>query len=159
MVAVVLFRSRLLVSLVGEITFRKLEKRKMQFFGEFKNLSEAAPSDTLGAEGLLDTQEFRNPVCGDRISVGVSFCDGKLNALRYRSQGCWPVNGCLELLSRKYLGQSHQQILEYRLEDFLAEVDEVPTSKRHAFSLAHRGVSAVVMKAWVLEKAGLKSGV
>lgn len=129
----------------------------MHFFGEFKDLSETAPSDTLGSKGTLETQEFYNPVCGDRIWVGVSFFSGKLEALRYRTKGCWPVNGCLELLSRKYLGQSHEQILKFSLEDFLTEVEDVPTSKRHAFSLAHRGVSAVVLEAWLAEKAACAS--
>jgi NifU-like protein involved in Fe-S cluster formation len=117
----------------------------MGFFEEFRELSEgstfAAPAFDHGFV------ELSNPVCGDLVRVRIQLEQSRVSYYGYQQKGCWPVTGCLELLGQLSQGAMFEQILSFRLDDFLALVRDVPVSKRHAFSLCHRALLAATSQA------------
>ena len=117
----------------------------LAFFEEFQDLAQR----TRFAVGELppDHVEMSNPVCGDVVRLALSLDQGLVSALGYQQEGCWPVRGCLELLGQLVVGAPVAQVLAFRLEDFLALVEGVPASKRHAFSLSHRAVLSATAQA------------
>lgn len=119
---------------------------KMDFWGDFKELSELR---RFQAPESLDQglEVFRNPVCGDEVSILIELQCEVLSSFHYRARACWPVYGCLELLGQMFLRTRAKDSLTFDLKDFLATVERVPASKRHAFSLAHRAFQSAVLKA------------
>ena len=89
--------------------------------------------------------EMTNPVCGDWVSLQTVIVDGTLERFRYDVKGCWPVQGCLEFLGDRWLGEAVSSLVAWPLGDFLASISGVPTSKRHAFSLTHRALVTSVL--------------
>ncbi len=113
----------------------------MRFFEEFRELSEQ--TCFRGARDLKVSQiEFSNPVCGDRFWVELSLEGPILDSARYWCEGCWPVQGCAELLFERYQGKPWSALRELKFEDFSNMVEGVPVSKRHAFSLVYRAVQS-----------------
>lgn len=117
----------------------------MHFIEEFKSLSE---SRVFLADGEFesDTPVLSNPVCGDEVQVRVGLQGERLESLTYRCRGCWPVQGCLELLGRRLCGSPISEVLALSFEDFLGWVEGVPAGKRHAFSLTLRAVKSAVVE-------------
>lgn len=92
--------------------------------------------------------ELSNPVCGDEIRLQIEVSVDRIIGFGYQAKGCWPVYGCLEFLGARCMGRTVDEVLSYRLEDFLSDIEGVPASKRHAFSLTIRGVIQAVTKSW-----------
>lgn len=126
----------------------------MTFFEEFQELSER--EKFRSPEPLSsDFVELANPVCGDVVQVSVVVSQERLERMEYHHRGCWPVQGCLELLGERLIGQPVARVLKLELSDFLGWVDAVPTSKRHAFSLTHRALRQAILESLVRsEKKG-----
>lgn len=117
----------------------------MEFFEQFRELSEESrfrAAQELTAEFV----ELANPVCGDVVQLRVETEDNIVSGLEYRHRGCWPVQGCLELLGQRLVGEPVSVALGLGFADFLGWVESVPTSKRHAFSLTHRAMQQAVLK-------------
>ena len=115
------------------------------FFEEFRELSEGS---TFAAPTLDHPfVELSNPVCGDLVRMRVQIEQGRVAYYGYQQKGCWPVSGCMELLGQLSQGATLEQIVGFRLDDFLALVRDVPVSKRHAFSLGHRALIAAASQA------------
>lgn len=107
------------------------------FFEEFRELSQL--SRFRASEPFLQGHvELSNPVCGDLVQLKLEVVGDRLTRFRYRFQGCWPVQGCLELLGGLVEGQNVETALGLRFQNFLEAVQGIPASKRHAFSLVHR---------------------
>jgi len=119
----------------------------VDFFGDFRELSEERTFEDLGLSAEAGVT-YSNPVCGDEVCVCVELCSDTIASFTYRARGCWPVFGCLEFLGKRFLQEPAVSAATYPLLDFLSEVEGIPTSKRHAFSLAHRGLVGAVSKAW-----------
>ena len=121
----------------------------MEFFEDFRDLAERGRF--LQAElKERETISVSNPVCGDKIFVQVDLEGQRIKSLGYQAHGCWPVFSCLEFLGQKFVGQTIESVLSYRMEEFLSEIGCVPASKRHAFSLSLRGRVQAVTKSCAL---------
>ena len=126
----------------------------MRFFEEFKELAESC-SDPVHGECV----EFRNPVCGDEVRAQVVVEGETLMRFCYEARGCWPVHACLAWLKERFEGQKVTQATTFTIDTFLKEVDGVPASKRHAFTLSLRALHGAAAKAWIgQEKIGSKVG-
>lgn len=117
----------------------------MDFFEEFRELSSRRvyARDALGETAVT----LSNPVCGDRVKVVVETAGDQIASYGYQAQGCWPVQGCLELMGDVLQGQTVQEALGLRLERWMSLVEGVPASKRHAFSLVHRATIQALVSA------------
>ena len=121
----------------------------MEFFQDFRDLAERGRF--LRSElKERETVSLSNPICGDKIFVQVDLDRQRINGLGYQAQGCWPVLSCLKFLGQKFVGQTIESVLSYRMEEFLSEIQGVPASKRHAFSLSLRGLVQAVTKSCAL---------
>lgn len=109
----------------------------MMFFEEFHDLAKA-PQHLCADLALEGPTAVSNPVCGDLARVVLSVRSGVVEKARYNAKGCWPVFGALELACRRLENSELSQTAQWSMQEFLSEVKEVPTSKRHAFSLAYR---------------------
>jgi NifU-like protein len=118
----------------------------MEFFGEFKELSEKGDFEGLDASG---EPLLRNPVCGDEVRLRIEIEDDRIVSLAFQADGCWPVYGCLQWLGQNFLGSNVLAALGFQLEEFLRQVKGVPASKRHAFSLTHRAFRRAVTQAMI----------
>lgn len=111
----------------------------LNFFDEFRELSESTQFAVTSFSH--PPVELSNPVCGDKVKVTLELDEtDHLIAFAYEQHGCWPVAGCLELLGRCTMGATAAEIMHFSLQDFMALVEGIPASKRHAFSLAHRAL-------------------
>ena len=120
---------------------------RLQFFGTFKELSEKRDYQS---DGVPEALCLSNPVCGDVVGVQVCLKADKITEYSFRARGCWPVYGCLQWLGDHFVGREASQALKFSLEDFLGVVEEVPASKRHAFSLTHRVFRRAVAQAMMV---------
>ena len=133
----------------------RLEKNEwtsveLEFFESFRELSE---QKTYRRDVMQDPVQLSNPVCGDIARVEVELDQGRVTGFGYQQEGCWPVAGCLELLGRLCVGASGEEVLAFRLDEFLAMVKGVPASKRHAFSLTHQALLRSAARALAKERA------
>lgn len=117
----------------------------MKFFEDFQCLSGHRDYEDCSLS-LEHPNVLQNPVCGDRVLIRVRVRNDSLEDFRYRADGCWPLYGCLELLGRIIPGRPVSEVVKYSLSEFLTEVDGVPAGKRHAFSLALRGLVSAVCR-------------
>jgi NifU-like protein involved in Fe-S cluster formation len=127
----------------------------VDFFEEFRLLSDERRFENSGS--IANPVTLSNPVCGDVVTVGLTLEQSRVKTFEYRARGCWPVFGCLELLGKRWLGQTSERILTFSVEEFLGLVDGVPASKRHAFSLTHRGLLRAVTEAMIVGAAERES--
>lgn len=118
----------------------------MQFFEDFRDLAESPEFESTQLSEA-NAVMFSNPVCGDVVLTKATLSSDGLLGFEYRAKGCWPVHSCLEFLGRKFVGQPLERVLSYQLSDFLAEIEAVPASKKHAFSLSYRGLKGAVTEA------------
>lgn len=109
------------------------------FFSEFQEIARS-PAHLDERIELDPERTLSNPVCGDLARVEVRHRDGRLLELRYNAKGCWPVFGCLELLATMLEDRELKSAAQLSLQDFLAQVKDVPAGKKHAFGLAYRAV-------------------
>lgn len=107
------------------------------FFGDFRELSAKRRFWREVPDEKTAVTEV-NPVCGDEVTLSMEVQHSAVRRFHYRAQGCWPIFACLEWLGEYSLGRSLQDCLRLGLDEFLAQVSQVPTSKRHAFSLTHK---------------------
>lgn len=121
--------------------------RTLEFFDDFRELAEATTYADPALPESAEVVALSNPVCGDQVRVRVRFEEGTLRSFVYQQRGCWPVAGCLELLGRVSARATLDDVLAFRLDDFLLLVRNIPPSKRHAFSLTHRALLAAASQA------------
>jgi NifU-like N terminal domain len=119
----------------------------MLFFEEFRELGDERIFEDCDLSAQFGVT-YTNPVCGDVATVSVQLNSGIISSFSYKATGCWPVSCCLEFLGRRFLNRSAKSATTYPLAQFLEAVEGVPGSKRHAFSLAHKGLLGAVAKAW-----------
>ena len=119
----------------------------LHFFGTFKELSERRDYQS---DDVPEALCLSNPVCGDVVGVQVYLKADRISEYRFRARGCWPVFGCLQWLGDHFVGREVSEALTFSLEDFLGVIEEVPASKRHAFSLTHRVFRRAVAQAMMV---------
>lgn len=115
------------------------------FFEEFQELAQRSRFAVEAFSG--NPIELTNPVCGDWVGLWLDLDrHGRIICFEYKQKGCWPVACCLELLGQEVLGAYAKDLLRSPLSEFIALVKDVPVSKRHAFSLAHRALQQCLVR-------------
>lgn len=115
------------------------------FFDEFQELSQRPRFAVKAFSG--EPIELTNPVCGDWVGLWIGFDrQDRVTSFEYKQRGCWPVACCLELLGQEALGAYAKDLLGFSVSEFIELVKDVPVSKRHAFSLAHRALQQCLVR-------------
>src|ERR1051326_4513370 len=79
--------------------------------------------------------EQTNPVCGDRLRLGLRIKDGRIEAARFLAYGCPPTLACGSALAEMLNGLSVENALTLARQDVIAAVGGLPSRKQHAASL------------------------
>jgi nitrogen fixation protein NifU and related proteins len=80
--------------------------------------------------------EQENPVCGDRLHVWLRIKDGRVEAAKWRAQGCAPALAVASLASEMIQGMSLDEAEHVDRKDLEQALGGLPPRKSHATSLA-----------------------
>jgi nitrogen fixation NifU-like protein len=95
--------------------------------------------------------EVSNPVCGDTLKLAVRVENGRIAAVRFRTQGCPPSIACSSVLTEMLLGKTVDEIGKISAEQVSEALGGLPPATKHAGQLAEDAVDALIDR---LQQAG-----
>jgi nitrogen fixation NifU-like protein len=101
------------------------------------------------AGDMLDataTAEVTNPVCGDVLRLAVKLESGRIQAVRFKTQGCVAAIASSSILTDLLSGKSPAEARGITPQQISAALDELPPATFHAAQLCTDAVSAVLGK-------------
>src|SRR6266702_4179275 len=60
-----------------------------------------------------------NPLCGDRVEIGVEIDDGRISAIYFQGKGCAVSQAAASILTEMVEGKPMQEVLELSEDDLL----------------------------------------
>ena len=91
--------------------------------------------------------EETNPVCGDRLRLGLRVRDGFIEAARFLAYGCPPTLVCGSALAEMLEGMTIEDANRLTKDKIVAAVGGLPARKHHAAALAIETLHAAINKA------------
>ena len=82
------------------------------------------------------TAEETNPVCGDRLRLGLRISDGRIEAARFLAYGCAPTLACGSVLTEMIEGMTTEDAAKLTRQELARALDGLPSRKQHAAALA-----------------------
>jgi NifU-like protein involved in Fe-S cluster formation len=79
--------------------------------------------------------EGENPVCGDRLRVELQIQDGRIAAMRWRTEGCAPAIAAASAASELLQGASLEDARRLDRNALSAALGGIPARKSHAATL------------------------
>ncbi|MGA2509873.1 MAG: iron-sulfur cluster assembly scaffold protein [Candidatus Acidiferrales bacterium] len=92
------------------------------------------------------TVEVTNPVCGDILRLAVRLEDGRIAAVRFKTQGCVASIASSSILTELLAGKSAAEARRISPEDISGALGGLPPATFHAAQLCADAVSAIVRK-------------
>ena len=92
------------------------------------------------------TAEETNPVCGDRLRLSLSICDGRIEAARFLAYGCPATLACGSALAEMLEGTTVEDALQLKRKEIVSAVGGLPTRKQHAAALAIETLRSAIEK-------------
>jgi len=80
--------------------------------------------------------EETNPVCGDRLRLGLHIRHGRIVAARFLAYGCPPTLACGSALAEMLEGMTIEDALKLERKEIVSALGGLPSRKQHAASLA-----------------------
>ena len=96
-------------------------------------------------EGADVEAEGQNPLCGDEVSIFVSFDGDKIEDVKFRGRGCAISQASTSMLMEMVQGRTATEIAELPKEDLLEEVGIPLTPVRLKCALLGLGVLKVAL--------------
>ena len=96
-------------------------------------------------EGADVEAEGQNPLCGDEVSIFVSFDGDKIEDVKFRGRGCAISQASTSMLMEMVQGRTAAEIAELPKEDLLEEVGIPLTPVRLKCALLGLGVLKVAL--------------
>jgi nitrogen fixation NifU-like protein len=96
-------------------------------------------------EGADAAAEGQNPLCGDEVSIFVSFDGDTIEDVRFRGRGCAISQAATSMLMEMIRGRSAQEVAEMSREELLDEVGIPLTPVRLKCALLGLGVLKVAL--------------
>lgn len=93
-----------------------------------RNGGELPDANALGEE--------TNPVCGDRLRLGLRLEEGHIKEVRFLAYGCPPTLVCGSVLTELISGKSVAEAMQLTRKDLVDAVGGLPSRKQHAAALA-----------------------
>lgn len=88
--------------------------------------------------------EATNPVCGDLLKLWVAVRDGRVEAVKFKVEGCIPAMACASWLTERMTGRSLSELGSVSPAEIEAALDGLPQASRHASRLASDGLKQVL---------------
>jgi len=63
--------------------------------------------------------EAINPICGDRVEMGLEIDDGRISALYFQGRGCAVSQGAASILTEMIQGKPVQEVIKLSEDDLL----------------------------------------
>ena len=82
------------------------------------------------------TAEETNPVCGDRLRLGLRVRDGRIEAARFLAYGCAPTLACGSALASLLEGMTVEEAASLTRQEVARAAGGLPARKSHAAALA-----------------------
>ena len=90
--------------------------------------------------------EETNPVCGDRLRLGLRIRDGRIEAARFLAYGCPPTLACGSALAEMLEGMPVEEARTLTRDQIVKAVGGLPTRKHHAAALAIETLRSAIDK-------------
>ena len=96
----------------------------------------ANPRNAGELSDATTTAEETNPVCGDRLRLGLRVRDGRIEAARFLAYGCAPTLACGSALASLLEGMTVEDAARVTRQEVARAVGGLPARKGHAAALA-----------------------
>jgi NifU-like protein involved in Fe-S cluster formation len=88
--------------------------------------------------------EQSNPVCGDRLRLGLRVRGGRVEAARFLAYGCPPTIVCGSALAEMLEGMTLEEAARVTRAEITEAVGGLPPRKQHAAALAYETLRAAL---------------
>jgi len=88
--------------------------------------------------------EESNPVCGDRLRLGLKILDGRIDAARFLAYGCPPTLASGSALAEILEGMTVEDALKLTRKEIVTALGGLPSRKQHAAALAIETLRAAI---------------
>ncbi len=88
--------------------------------------------------------QIENPACGDVLKLTVRVRDGRVEDIRFLSQGCVSAMACASLLTELVRGRTVAEARHLRREELVQAIGGLPQASVHASHLALDTLTAVL---------------
>src|SRR5438477_4212144 len=89
--------------------------------------------------------EETNPVCGDRLRLGLRISNGRIEAARFLAYGCPPTLACGSVLAEMLGGMTIEEAMKLTRKGIADAVGGLSTRKQHAAALAIETLHAAII--------------
>jgi len=90
--------------------------------------------------------EETNPVCGDRLRLGLRIRDGRIEAARFLAYGCPPTLASGSALAEMLEGMTIEDALKLEKREVVNALGGLPSRKQHAAALAIETLRTAIAK-------------
>lgn len=90
--------------------------------------------------------EETNPVCGDRLRLGLRIQNGRIEAARFLAYGCPPTLACGSALAEMLEGMTVTDASKLTRKQIVDAIGGLSTRKQHAASLAIETLQAALSR-------------
>ncbi|MFL6332317.1 MAG: iron-sulfur cluster assembly scaffold protein [Pyrinomonadaceae bacterium] len=88
--------------------------------------------------------EQSNPVCGDRLRLGLRVRGGRVEAARFLAYGCPPTLACGSALAEMLEGMTLEETARVTRAEITEAAGGLPPRKQHAAALAYETLRAAL---------------
>ncbi len=106
----------------------------------------ANPRNAGHLAGANAVAEETNPVCGDRLRLGLHISDGRIEAARFLAYGCPATLACGSALAELLEGMAVEEAMKLTRREIIDALGGLPTRKQHAAALAIETLHAAIDK-------------
>jgi nitrogen fixation NifU-like protein len=92
------------------------------------------------------TVEVTNPVCGDVLRLAVRWEEGRISAVRFKTQGCVAAIASSSVLTGLLTGRSAPEVRQITPQKISESLGGLPPATFHAAQLCSDGVAALLSK-------------
>lgn len=97
--------------------------------------------DLLDANTIVNVS---NPVCGDTLRLSVRIADGRIEAARFKAQGCVAAIAASSVLTDLLIGRTREEARSITAQQISDALEGLPPATFHAAQLCVDAISAVL---------------
>jgi nitrogen fixation NifU-like protein len=90
--------------------------------------------------------QVQNPACGDILKLSLKLSNGHIAEIRFLAKGCVPAMACASALTELLKGRTVEEARQFRREELVQAVGDLPEASRHASYLAMDALSGALKK-------------
>jgi len=97
--------------------------------------------DLLDASTIVNVS---NPVCGDTLRLSVRIADGRIEAARFKTQGCVAAIAASSVLTDLLIGKTREEARSITAQQISHALEGLPAATFHAAQLCVDAISALL---------------